>query len=61
VRTRVFAWVETTLQMAWVVGGAIGIALPLDPQVGFGVLAGLLVLTQLLTVWVRASHGRRPG
>jgi MFS family permease len=61
VRTRVFAWVETTLQMAWVVGGAIGIALPLDPQVGFGVLAGLLVLTQLLTIWVRASHGRRPG
>ena len=24
VRTRVFAWVETSLQMAWVVGGAIG-------------------------------------
>ena len=31
VRTRVFAWQETTLQMAWVVGGGIGIALPLVP------------------------------
>ena len=56
VRTRVFAWVETTLQMAWVIGGAIGIALPLDPQLGFGVVAALLVLVLALTAWLRATR-----
>jgi MFS family permease len=61
VRTRVFAWVETSLQVAWVVGGAIGIALPLNPQLGFGVLAGLLVLVLLLSVWVRASRVHHPS
>jgi predicted branched-subunit amino acid permease len=61
VRTRVFAWVETSLQVAWVVGGAIGIALPLNPQLGFGVLAGLLVLVLLLSVWVRASRVHHPA
>jgi hypothetical protein len=59
VRTRVFAWVETSLQMAWVVGGGIGIALPLVPQLGFGVVAGLLVLVLLATVWVRAAGRAR--
>lgn len=61
VRTQVFAWVETSLQMAWVVGGAIGIALPLNPQLGFGVLAGLLVLVLLLSVWVRVSRAHHPA
>lgn len=61
VRTRVFAWVETSLQMAWVVGGAIGIALPLVPQLGFGVIAGLLVLVLLLAVGVRVARRRRPA
>ena len=44
VRTRVFAWSETVLQIAWVIGGGIGIALPLVPQLGFGVISGLLLL-----------------
>jgi MFS family permease len=61
VRTRVFAWVETSLQVAWVVGGAIGIALPLNPQLGFGVLAGLLVLVLLASVWVRVSRAHHPS
>jgi hypothetical protein len=43
------------------VGGAIGIALPLNPQLGFGVLAGLLVLVLLLSVWVRASRVHHPA
>ena len=47
---------ETTLQMAWVVGGGIGIALPLVPVLGFGVVSALLVVVLLVTVWVRASH-----
>jgi MFS family permease len=56
VRTRVFAWQETTLQTAWVIGGGIGIALPLVPVLGFGVVSALLVVVLLVTVWVRASH-----
>lgn len=53
VRTQTFAWSETVLQIAWVVGGGIGIALPLIPQLGFGVIAGLLVLVLLVSVQVR--------
>ena len=34
VRTSAFARSETLLQMAWVVGGAIGIALPLNGALG---------------------------
>lgn len=37
VRTSTFARSETTLQLAWVVGGAIGILLPTRPVVGFSV------------------------
>ena len=59
VRTRMFAWSETVLQIAWVIGGAIGIALPLVPQLGFGVIAGLLVLVLAASVRVRMA-GRRP-
>ncbi|HET8766828.1 MAG TPA: MFS transporter [Pedococcus sp.] len=58
VRTRVFAWSETVLQTAWVVGGAIGIALPLVPQLGFGVVSGLLVLVLAATVRIRLSTRR---
>jgi MFS family permease len=43
VRTSVFAWSETVLQVLWVVGGTLGIVLPLDPRIGFGACAvGLL-------------------
>jgi hypothetical protein len=48
-RTSAFARSETLLQLSWVVGGFIGIALPLEiggevlPQLGLGVLAVLMV------------------
>ena len=58
VRTRVFAWSETVLQIAWVIGGGIGIALPLVPQLGFGVVSGLLVLVLAATVRIRLSARR---
>lgn len=38
-----FARSETLLQMSWVIGGLIGIALPLDPTIGLGVLTVLMV------------------
>jgi MFS family permease len=60
VRTRVFAWSETVLQMAWVVGGAVGIALPLVPRLGFGVISVLLLGVLLASARLRMS-GHRPG
>lgn len=44
VRTSAFARSETLLQMAWVVGGGIGIALPLNAALGMSVAAGILAL-----------------
>lgn len=37
-----FARGDTTLQLAWVVGGFFGIVMPLIPQVGMGVAAALM-------------------
>lgn len=42
-RTAAFARSETLLQLSWVIGGFIGIALPLLPRLGLGVLAALMV------------------
>ncbi|MFE5870776.1 MFS transporter [Streptomyces roseifaciens] len=44
VRTSAFARSETLLQMCWVVGGAIGIVLPLNGTLGMAVAAGVLAL-----------------
>ncbi len=40
-------------QVSWVIGGALGIVLPLIPQLGFGVVAGLLaaILGWTLVGW----------
>jgi hypothetical protein len=51
-RAGTFARSETLLQLAWVVGGFIGIALPLVPQVGLGVLAAIMVAW---CVWTLAA------
>ncbi|WP_323097919.1 MFS transporter [Intrasporangium sp. YIM S08009] len=45
VRTSVFGWSETMLQMLWVLGGALGIVLPLDPRIGFPVCAAAVAWT----------------
>ncbi|MET9803759.1 MFS transporter [Streptomyces sp. NPDC006368] len=50
VRTSAFARSETLLQMAWVVGGAIGIALPLYGSLGMAVAAGILGTGAVVTV-----------
>ena len=41
---------------AWVVGGGLGIALPLVPEVGFGVISGLLVVVLVLSMQVRRAR-----
>jgi MFS family permease len=42
-RASAFARSETLLQLSWVIGGFLGIALPLVPRVGLGTTAALLV------------------
>jgi hypothetical protein len=50
-RASAFARSETALQLAWVVGGALGIALPPTGWLGFTVAAGLLLLAMALVLW----------
>lgn len=59
VRTSAFARSETVLQMSWVVGGAIGIVLPLGGVLGLGVAAGLVALGFATTVRGLLIAGRR--
>ena len=42
VRTSVFARSEAVFQICWVLGGTLGIVLPLVPPLGFGLVAALL-------------------
>jgi predicted MFS family arabinose efflux permease len=66
VRTSVFARSETLLQMSWVIGGFIGVFMPLNPQLG------LLGVGVLLLIWLvvilrsrvlarRAARAARPA
>ncbi len=57
-RTSAFARSETLLQLSWVVGGFIGIALPLIPRLGLGVLAALMVGW---TAFVLMQRSRQPA
>ena len=40
IQASAFARSDTTLQLAWVIGGFVGIAMPLMPQLGLGIAAG---------------------
>ncbi|MFH8490729.1 MFS transporter [Streptomyces longisporoflavus] len=65
VRTSAFARSETILQVAWVVGGGIGMALPLNGALGFSVAAaivatGWLSTTRSLLSAARHGSNRRP-
>jgi hypothetical protein len=60
VRTSAFARSETMLQMAWVLGGAIGIVMPLNGTLGLSVAAAVLALGWLATargLFGSARHG----
>lgn len=58
VQTSVFARSEAVFQMLWVLGGFIGIALPLIPRLGFAVVAVLLtaVVALMAVLWIRSSR-----
>jgi hypothetical protein len=51
-----FARSETTLQLAWVIGGAIGILLPTNASLGFGVAAAVLAVALAIALGLRPRH-----
>jgi MFS family permease len=53
--SRVFAQTETTLQGAWVFGGGVGIILPLIPQLGFGIVALILIAALGWSIWIHRT------
>ena len=60
VRTSAFARSETVLQLAWVLGGGIGIVIPVSGAWGLGIAAA--GLTVMVGVTVRTLVlGRRPA
>ncbi|MFA6574299.1 MAG: MFS transporter [Nocardioides sp.] len=58
VQASAFARSDTTLQLAWVVGGFVGIALPLYPRLGLGVAAAVLAAWTFFVLASRPRHGR---
>lgn len=52
---------ETILQLSWVVGGALGIMLPTDYWIGFGVVAAILAVGLIQTFVSYRGHSLLPG
>lgn len=61
IRTSTFARSETTLQLAWVVGGAVGILLPTRPFIGFLVASAALAAAVADVVGVRRRRKAAPS
>ncbi|MER5973025.1 MFS transporter [Streptomyces sp. NPDC002055] len=59
VRTSAFARSETLLQMSWVVGGAIGISLPLNGVFGMAVASAMVAAGVIVTVRGLLAAARR--
>ncbi|MDF9813860.1 MFS family permease [Streptomyces sp. SPB162] len=59
VRTSAFARSETALQLSWVVGGGLGIVLPLIGSLGMAVAAGLVLVGFVLSVRGLMGAARR--
>ena len=55
IQASAFARSDTTLQLAWVIGGFVGIAMPLMPQLGLGIAAAVL------GAWAAFVLVSRPG
>ncbi|MFZ2503776.1 MAG: MFS transporter, partial [Nocardioides sp.] len=58
-RSSAFARSDTTLQLAWVIGGFVGIALPLVPRLGLGVAAVTLAAWLAFVVLNKPGLSRR--
>jgi hypothetical protein len=65
-RTSAFARSETLLQLSWVIGGFIGIAVPLKiadkvlPELGLGLPAAMMVLWTVFVLLGRSGHRGQP-
>ena len=60
VHASAFARSDTTLQLAWVIGGFVGIAMPLMPRTGLGVAVSVLVAWLVFVLGTR-PQARRPA
>lgn len=61
VQASAFARSDTLLQLAWVVGGGIGIAMPLQPRLGLGIAVAILTAWTVAVVVTNPNrHPRRP-
>jgi MFS family permease len=61
VRTSAFARSDTTLQLAWVIGGFVGIALPLNSRLGLSVAAVVLLAWAVFTLAQRPRRTTAPA
>jgi MFS family permease len=61
IQASAFARSDTTLQLAWVIGGFVGIAMPLMPQLGLGIAAGVLGLWAAFVLLSRSDRASRPA
>jgi MFS family permease len=61
VRTSAFARSDTTLQLAWVIGGFVGIALPANPRAGMITAAVVLVAWSLFVLVSPSRRAREPA
>jgi predicted MFS family arabinose efflux permease len=59
IRTSTFARSETTLQLAWVVGGGVGIVLPTRPGIGFAIAAAVMAAALAAALGFRPGRGSR--
>jgi hypothetical protein len=60
VRTSVFARSETLLQLSWVLGGLLGVLMPLIAKLGLFIVAGVLVAWLVIVLRGRVAL-RRPA
>lgn len=62
VQASAFARSDTSLQLAWVIGGFVGIAMPLMPRLGLGIATAVLVAWGAYVLLTRPSPvGASPG
>lgn len=55
-RTSAFARSETLLQLSWVCGGFLGLVMPLEPRLGFGAVAAVLLTWSVVVLRSRTAR-----
>jgi len=59
VQTSAFARSDTMLQLAWVIGGFIGIFMPLKPHLGLSIAFVVLTVWAVMTLVTNPQRRRR--